>query len=53
MKFGCLIEYKKHFFEIHAENEVGGVVPDCSLFFLKTLYEAKANDLQLSFNIFR
>ena len=37
----------------HAENEVGRLVSDLFLFFKKTLFDIKANSLQLSFNIFR
>ena len=37
----------------HAKNEAGRLVPDLFLFFKKTLYEVKASDLELSFNIFR
>ena len=38
------------FFKNHEENEAGRLVPDLSLFFKKTLYEVKANGLQLSFD---
>ena len=41
------------FFKNHAENEAGRLVPDLISFFEKTLYEVKANDLELSFSIFR
>ena len=47
MKFGQVIEYnkRKNFFKIYAENEAARPVPVLSLFFTKTLYEKKANDL--------
>ena len=35
------------FFENHAGNEAGRLVPDLFLFFKKALYEVKANGLQL------
>ena len=40
MKFGQLIEHPKRniFLENYAENEAGKLVPDCFLFFKKTLY---------------
>ena len=41
------------FFKNHAANEAGRLVPDLFLFFEKAIYEVKASDLQLSFNIFR
>ena len=41
------------FFENHGEYEAGKLVPHHFLFFKKALYEVKASDLQLSFNIFR
>ena len=37
----------------HAENVEGRLVPDIILFLKKDLYEAKASDMQLSFNAFR
>ena len=37
----------------HAENEAGILVQDLFLFFEKTLFEVKANGLELSFSIFR
>ena len=40
-------------FKNHAENDAGRLVPDLFLFLKKALYEVKASDLQLSFNIFR
>ena len=36
------------FFENHAENYVGRLVPAHFLFFKKALYEVKASDLELS-----
>ena len=55
MKLGQIIEYTKRniFFNNHAENEAGRLVPDLFLFFKKALYEVKASSLQLSFNTFR
>ena len=55
MKFCQLIEYNQGniFFENHTEKEAGRLVPDFFLFLKKALYEVKASDLQLSFNIFR
>ena len=41
------------FFENHAENEPGRLVPDLFLFFKKALYEVNASSLQLSFNQFQ
>ena len=41
------------FFKNNAENEAGTLVPGLFLFFKKSLYEVKANGLQLSFNDFR
>ena len=53
MKFGQVIEYNKiFFFEKHADNEAGRLVPDLFFCFLKALHEVKASDLQLSFNIY-
>ena len=40
------------FFENHAINDSGRLVPDQYLFFKKPLYEVKASDLQLNFKIF-
>ena len=37
---------------LHAEKEIGRLVPDLFLFFQKPLYEVKASGLQLNFNIF-
>ena len=37
----------------NAENKARRVVPDLFLFFKTALYEVKANEMQLSFNIFR
>ena len=37
----------------HAENEVGKLVPDLSLFIKKALYEVKGSGLLLIFNAFR
>ena len=47
MKFDHLIEYTKRsiFFENHAENEIGRLVPDLFLFFRKASYEVKPIDL--------
>ena len=53
IKFGQLIEREIFSFKNHAENEVGRLLTDLFLFFEKILYELKASDLQLSFNIFR
>ena len=55
MKFGQLIESNNRniFLENDAENEAGGLAPDLFLFFEIALYEVKANDLELSFSIFR
>ena len=54
LKFGQLVEYKRRnfFFQNHAENETGRLVPDLFLFFKKALNEVKANGLELSFNYF-
>ena len=41
------------FFRNHAENEAERLGADLLLFYKKSLYEVKANDLQLSFKIFR
>ena len=41
------------FFKNHAENEAGRIVPDLIFCSGKALYEVKASDLQLSFNIFQ
>ena len=54
MKFGQVIEYSKintFSSKNHEENEAGRPVPDIFLF-KKTLYEVKASDLHLSFNMF-
>ena len=54
MKLYLLIEYNKRktfFFKNHAENEAGRLVLGHFLFFKKAVYEVKASDLQLSFNI--
>ena len=40
-------------FKYDAENETSRLVPDLPFSFTKTLYEVKANGLQLSFNHFR
>ena len=55
MKFGQLIKYNKIkiFLQNHSENEVGGLVPDPSLFLKKSLHKVKTNGLQLHFNIFQ
>ena len=55
MKSGQLIGCNKTniFFQNHAENNAGRLVPDLFLFFKKALYEIKVSGLQLSFNIFR
>ena len=55
MKIGQYIEYKKRniFFKIHAKNEAAKLVPGLFLFLKKALYEVKASDLQLSFNMFQ
>ena len=52
LKFGHVIEYNNIniFFENHAENEAGRLVPELFLFFKKALCEVKANGLQLNFN---
>ena len=39
--------------ENHSENEAGKLDPDLFLFFKKALYEMKASDVQLRFNIFQ
>ena len=54
MKFNQLIKYNKAyiFCKNQADNEVGRLVPDLSLFLRKALYEVKASGLQLSFDIF-
>ena len=59
MKFDQLTEYNNifhfnretFFFKHYAENEARILVPDHFLFLKNALYEVKANDLQLSFNI--
>ena len=48
MKFGQLIKYNLRniflsIFKKYAENETGRLVPDLFLFFIKALYEVKAN----------
>ena len=45
MKFGQLIKYSMRYIFIknHAENEVGRLVPDLSLFFKKALCSVKAS----------
>ena len=57
MKFGQVIEQNKgnikKFFKNHSENEARRLDPDLFLFFKKSLYEVKANGLQLSFDILR
>ena len=55
MKFSQLIEYnqRKNFLQKSCRNETGRLVLDFFLFFKKSLSEVKANDLRLSFNIFR
>ena len=55
MKFSQLIEYNRRniFIQKHAQNEAVRLVPDLFLFSRKALYQVKASDLQLSFNIFR
>ena len=52
MKFGQVIKIARQifFFKHHAENEPRKLV---FLFFKKALYEVKASDLELGFNIFR
>ena len=40
------------FFKNHAENKEGRPVPDL-FFYLKSLYDVKASDFQLSVNIYR
>ena len=45
---------QKYFFiKIDAENETKRLVTGIFLFLKKALYEVKASDLQLNFNIFR
>ena len=55
MKFGQVIKYnvKIFFFKIHAVNEAGRLVSDLILLFENALFEVKASDLQLQFNMFR
>ena len=54
MKFGQLINvwWDIFSFKSNAENEAGTLVSYLFLFFKKALYEVKAKDLHLSFNIF-
>ena len=54
MKFGQLIEYNKRniFFNNHAENEAGRLVPDLFLFLKKALCKVKTSGLLLVFTIF-
>ena len=54
MKFGQIIEYNKRNISLksHAKIKAERLVPDLLLFFKKALYEVKASDLQLCFNIF-
>ena len=40
------------FFKDHAKNKAGRLAPDLYSLLKKSLYEVKANGLQLSFNIF-
>ena len=51
MEFVQLITKEMFFFKNRAENEVWRLVPDLFLFFRKALFEVKASDLQLNFNI--
>ena len=55
MNIGQIIEYNKIniFLKNHAENKTERVIPDLSLYLIKDLFEVKASDLQISFNIFR
>ena len=55
MKFGLVIENNKtnFLYKNYAEKEPEKLVPDLFLSFKKTLYEVKANGLQLSFDIFQ
>ena len=41
------------FFNSHAENDTGRLVPDFFLFFKKALCKVKASGQQLGFTIFR
>ena len=54
MKFGHLIENNKRnfFFDNHAENEAGRLVPDFFLFFKRSLIEGKSEWFSLYFTIF-
>ena len=55
IKFGQLVKYysmRNIFFENHAENEVGELVPYL-LFLNKALYKAKASDQHLTFNKYK
>ena len=54
MKFNLLIEYNKRstfFFKSHAEKEAERIALDLFLFFKKTSYEVRTNDLQLSISL--
>ena len=54
MKYGQVVKHKIiFFFENHAKNEAGRLVPDLLLLFRKALYEVKASGPQFSFNKFR
>ena len=54
MKFGQLIEYNhRNIFIQKSCTKAGRLVPGLFLFFEKALYQLKASDLELSFNIFR
>ena len=55
MKLSRLIDNNKRntFLQKLCRNEAGRLVPDLFLFFKYALYEVKASDLQLNFNIFR
>ena len=55
MKFGQLIEYKKGFFFLwknYAENRAEKLARDFFFVFKNFLYELKAFDQHISFNIF-
>ena len=52
MKFGQLSEYNMRNIFKPAENQAGRLVPDLFLFFKKALFEIKASNQHLSFNIY-
>ena len=52
IKIHILPNISREVIEHNESNKAGTLVPDLFIFFKKALYEVKANDLLLSFNIF-